>query len=212
MIATHLARMLTHLYLKGTVMSRWLFSLVALAAMSLSVSAQEIRLNPPHFALLINEAVVKELKLTAEQQEQLKAVLGDFIQEVNGQKRIVIQGGTDIESLEADSLKVLNEKQSKRLREAWIQVNGAMGITDAKLAKELSITAEQTRKSTDAIQKMNESMREVFQAGGDREEMTAKVKQLRLETKKVIEALLTAEQKAKLATLQGAKIEGLNKP
>ncbi len=135
MIATHLARMLTHLYLKGTVMSRWLFSLVALAAMSLSVSAQEIRLNPPHFALLINEAVVKELKLTAEQQEQLKAVLGDFIQEVNGQKRIVIQGGTDIESLEADSLKVLNEKQSKRLREAWIQVNGAMGITDAKLAK-----------------------------------------------------------------------------
>lgn len=193
-------------------MSRWLFSLVALAAMSLSVSAQEIRLNPPHFALLINEAVVKELKLTAEQQEQLKAVLGDFIQEVNGQKRIVIQGGTDIESLEADSLKVLNEKQSKRLREAWIQVNGAMGITDAKLAKELSITAEQTRKSTDAIQKMNESMREVFQAGGDREEMTAKVKQLRLETKKVIEALLTAEQKAKLATLQGAKIEGLNKP
>jgi len=193
-------------------MSRWLFSLVALAAMSLTVSAQEIRLNPPHFALLINEAVVKELKLTAEQQEQLKAVLGDFIQEVNGQKRIVIQGGTDIESLEADSLKVLNEKQTKRLREAWIQVNGAMGITDAKLARELKITAEQTRKSTDAIQKMNESMREVFQAGGDREEMTAKVKQLRLETKKVIEALLNAEQKAKLATLQGAKIEGLNKP
>lgn len=193
-------------------MSRWLCSLVLFAVVSQAVSAQEIRMNPPLFALLINDVVVKELKITAEQQEQIKAILGDFIQEVNGQKRIVIQGGTNIESLEADSLKVLTDKQLKRLREAWIQVNGAMVITDAKLAKDLGITAEQTRKATEAIQKMNENMREVFHAGGDSEEMTAKVKQLRLETKKIIEAFLTPEQKSKMATLQGVKIEGLIKP
>jgi membrane-associated HD superfamily phosphohydrolase len=193
-------------------MSRLFFSLALVFAFAMSLNAQEIRLNPPLFALLINDAVIKELKVTAEQQEQLKGVLGDFIQEVNGQKRIVIQGGTDIDSLEADSLKVLNEKQTKRLREAWLQVNGAMAITDAKLAKDLSITEEQTKKATDAIQKMNESMRDAFRAGGEQEEITAKVKQLRAETKKVIEGLLTAEQKTKLTTLQGAKIEGLIKP
>ena len=193
-------------------MSRLFFSLTLVFAFAMTLSAQEIRLNPPLFALLINDAVIKELKVTAEQQEQLKGVLGDFIQEINGQKRIVIQGGTDIDSLEADSLKVLNEKQTKRLREAWLQVNGAMAITDAKLAKDLSITEEQTRKATEAIQKMNQSMRDAFRAGGEQEEITAKVKQLRAETKKVIEGLLTAEQKTKLTTLQGAKIEGLIKP
>jgi membrane-associated HD superfamily phosphohydrolase len=193
-------------------MSRLFFSLTLVFAFAMTLNAQEIRLNPPLFALLINDAVIKELKVTAEQQEQLKGVLGDFIQEVNGQKRIVIQGGTDIDSLEADSLKVLNEKQTKRLREAWLQVNGAMAITDAKLAKDLSITEEQTKKATEAIQKMNESMRDAFRAGGEQEEITAKVKQLRAETKKVIEGLLTAEQKTKLTTLQGAKIEGLIKP
>jgi hypothetical protein len=193
-------------------MSRLFFSLALVFAFALTLNAQEIRLNPPLFALLINDAVIKELKVTAEQREQLKGVLGDFIQEVNGQKRIVIQGGTDIDSLEADSLKVLNEKQTKRLREAWLQVNGAMAITDTKLAKDLSITEEQTKKATEAIQKMNESMRDAFRAGGEQEEITAKVKQLRADTKKVVEGLLTAEQKTKLTTLQGTKIEGLIKP
>jgi len=87
-------------------------------ALTASLHAQQIRMNAPKFALLINDAVAKELKLTADQQEKIKGVFGDCLQEVDGQKRLVMRGQTDMESLEADCMKVLTDKQAKRLREA----------------------------------------------------------------------------------------------
>lgn len=187
-------------------------TVVLTLAFATSLHAQQIRINLPKFALLINDAVVKELKLSAEQQERINGVLGDCIREIDGQKRLVIQGQTDLEAMETDCEKVLTAKQVKRLREAWLQSNGPMAITEEQLGKDLKVTEEQTKKAKVVIQKMNDELVEVFHSGIDPKEQLPKIKQLRADARKTMETLLTKEQLTKLTELQGAKIEGLGKP
>lgn len=179
--------------------------------LSFTVShAQQMRLNPPQFALMINQAVLDELKLTKDQQEGVDSLLAEFTQEVDGQKRLVIRGGADLDTLEQDLLKLLKPKQTKRLREAWLQINGPLAITDDKLAKELGLSADQSKKAVDAVTDMNAAMREAFhEAQGDQQKMTSEVKRLRQETRVAMEKLLTAEQRDKLTKLQGEKIANL---
>lgn len=189
-----------------------LLSCIMMLTFAAGLHAQQIRINAPKFALLINETVLKELKLTAEQQAKLKDILADCLQEVDGQKRLVVRGGTDVESLEADCLKVLTDKQAKRLREAWLQNNGAMAITEEQLGKDLKVTPEQSKKAEEALQKMNDGLVEIFHSDTDRTEQLPKIKKLRAQACKEIESLLTKDQLSRLKALQGAKIEGLSTP
>ncbi|MFO0814455.1 MAG: hypothetical protein U0796_14630 [Gemmatales bacterium] len=175
--------------------------------------AQQMRLNPPQFALMINKAVLDELKLSKDQQEGVDSLLSEYTQEVDGQKRLVIRGGADLDSLEQDLLKLLNAKQTKRLREAWLQINGPLALTDEKLAKEVGLSADQSQKAVEAVTDMNAAMREAFhEVQGDQQKMTSEVKRLRQETRVALEKLLTAEQRDKLAKLQGEKIANLLPP
>lgn len=177
-----------------------------------TLDAQEIKLNAPQFALLINEAAVKELKLSADQQKQIDEILSEMVQEVEGEKRLVVRGHVDMEEIEKNVLKTLNDTQRKRLRQAWIQLNGPMALTDTTLAKEVGLKEEQTKKITEAVTNMNDAMRDVFQeSAGDQEKMREGVVRLRKNAANDIEALLTADQKKKLESLKGAKIEGLRK-
>ncbi|MBL8823275.1 MAG: hypothetical protein JNJ77_11850 [Planctomycetia bacterium] len=177
-----------------------------------SLDAQEIKLNAPQFALLINEAAVKELKLTADQQKQIDDIFGDMVQTVEGEKRLIVRGQVDLEEVEKDVLKVLNDTQRKRLRQAWIQLNGPMALTDTTLAKDVGLKEEQSKKITEAVTNMNDAMRDVFhQSEGDQEKMREGVVRLRKNAANDIEAMLTPDQKKKLESLKGAKIEGLKK-
>lgn len=185
-------------------------TLMLMAASSLH--AQEVKLHAPKFALLLNDSVIKELKLTADQQNKIKEALGDCLQEVDGQKRIVVAGHVDMEAMEADCVKSLNDKQVKRLRQAWLQNNGAMAVLEDQLAKDLKLTPDQRKKAGDTVQKMNEELRELFQPGVDLKEQLPKLKEIRTTARKSIEASLTKDQLAKLTELQGSKIDGLNTP
>lgn len=177
-----------------------------------TLDAQEIKLNAPQFALLINEAAVKELKLSADQQKQIDEILSEMVQEVEGEKRLVVRGHVDMEEIEKNVLKTLNDTQRKRLRQAWIQLNGPMALTDTTLAKEVGLKEEQTKKITEAVTNMNDAMRDVFQeSAGDQGKMREGVVRLRKNAANDIEAMLTADQKKKLESLKGAKIEGLKK-
>lgn len=177
-----------------------------------SLDAQEIKLNAPQFALLINDAAVKELKLSADQQKQIDEILGEMVQEVDGEKRLIVRGQVDMDEIEKNVLNALNNTQRKRLRQAWLQLNGPMALTDATLAKEVGLKEEQTKKITEAVTNMNDAMRDVFhEAAGDQEKMRECVVRLRKNTANDIEAMLTPDQKKKLETLKGPKIEGLKK-
>lgn len=192
---------------------RIMIALLCLLFVSIPIlDAQEIKLNAPQFALLINHAAVKELKLSADQQKQIDEILGDMVQEVDGEKRLIVRGHVDMEEIEKNVLNALNDTQRKRLRQAWLQLNGPMALTDAALAKDVGLKEEQTKKIAEAVTNMNDAMRDVFHdAAGDQEKMREGVVRLRKNTANDIEAMLTPDQKNKLETLKGPKIEGLRK-
>lgn len=192
---------------------RIMIALLCLLFVSIPIlDAQEIKLNAPQFALLINHAAVKELKLSADQQKQIDEILGDMVQEVDGEKRLIVRGHVDMEEIEKNVLNALNDTQRKRLRQAWLQLNGPMALTDAALAKDVGLKEEQTKKIVEAVTNMNDAMRDVFHdAAGDQEKMREGVVRLRKNTANDIEAMLTPDQKNKLETLKGLKIEGLRK-
>lgn len=181
-----------------------------LLALSTTGVGQEIRLNAPRFAMLVNQAALKELKLDADQQKQVDGLLGDYIQEVDGEKRLVIRGSVDFEELDSNINKILKPQQQKRLKEAWLQLNGPMALTDTAVAKEVQLTEDQSKKITEAVTSMNQGMRDIFQeSGGDQQKMREGVIRLRGETAKLIEGMLSADQKKKLEAMKGAKIDNL---
>jgi len=158
--------------------------------------------------LLRNEAVQKELSITDEQMTKLKEVIE--VPRGEGGNRPNFRDMSDEErekameemakrtaEQEKKIAEILDEKQVARLKQVRRQVSGATGIVnDEELAKELSLTEEQTSKIRQTVQTLRESMREVGGGGGGfaevREKMNAEVMKV-----------LTDDQKAKYKELLG---------
>ena len=70
---------------------------------------------------------------------------------------------------------ILLPNQLKRLNQIYLQVAGVNALNDSEVAKELEITDEQREKMTtvrqENAQAMGEQMRELFQSGGEREQI-----------------------------------------
>ena len=109
---------------------------------------------------------------------------------------------------------VLAPKQQKRLMGLLVQQRGLMAATNELVAKEIELDEAGIKKVTEAATKagesMREKMREMFQ-GGNREDMREKMKELQESTQKdidkAVETVLSAEHKAALEALKGAKFE-----
>ncbi|QDV21878.1 hypothetical protein [Aureliella helgolandensis] len=110
---------------------------------------------------------------------------------------------------------VLAPKQQKRLMGLLVQQRGLMAATNELVAKEIKLDEAGIKKVTEAATKagegMREKMREMFQ-GGNREDMTReKMEEMRASAQKDVDAaigaVLTAEHKAALEALKGAKFE-----
>jgi Spy/CpxP family protein refolding chaperone len=112
---------------------------------------------------------------------------------------------------------VLLPHQMKRLNEIYIQALGSGALQDAEVAKELGISDEQKKQIEDVRTANSESMREQFQqlfqgggaggAAGDREQVTAKLAELRKTNDEKVLAVLTAAQKQKFEQLKGKPFE-----
>jgi len=108
---------------------------------------------------------------------------------------------------------VLNEQQLKRLNEIKIQVEGIRALNDDEVAAKLEITDEQQGKIEAAEDANRDKMQEAMQGrrggrdSGDREAAMKKMEELRKSAESSVLDILTKEQQAQFAAMQGKKFD-----
>ena len=198
-------------------------SLTFLLAMSQYAEAQRGggRFGGASLVRLVSlEEVQEELKLTDEQTKKA----ADLNEELRSDIREAFQavrdaGGDFAESREkmrklqqeasATFAEVLEERQQQRLREIFVQVNGASALSDKHVAIALKITDEQKKKLKQITADGFQTMRDAFQDLRDapQEERRDKFAELREKGSVQLLAVLTKEQTDAFEKMKGEEIE-----
>ena len=100
----------------------------------------------------------------------------------------------------------LKPEQIKRLREIGLQQEGWFAVGQPDVAKELGMTAEQTKQFMGVFQEMQKKIEPLFkeaQSGGNPQEIMPKVMKVRKEHEGKIEGLLTDAQKKQWQEMLG---------
>jgi hypothetical protein len=98
---------------------------------------------------------------------------------------------------------IVGDDGIKRLKQIQLQSQGAAALTSAEVATELKITDEQKKELAEVETDYTAKQRELFRADGDREQRTAKIRELQTERDTKALAVLTPEQKEKYTALKG---------
>lgn len=168
-------------------------------------------------AFLVNrEDVQAEIKLTADQKSKL-----DALRQAQREKmRDAMQGGgggdqqammAAFQKMQAENTKetmaVLTDDQKKRLKELAIQRMGNAAIANADLQKELGVTDDQKAKIKDLQDKQQAANTSLFEKMRNQEiEREQFQESMRKNTEAMnteLGKIMTADQKAKLATMSG---------
>ena len=136
-------------------------------------------------ALIGNEQVQEELKLTDDQKSRIEKVtselrekgreaVGDFrdvqnlSEEERGARREEMQ--KKMEPIAAEAQKkigeILTDDQQKRLQQITLQQRGNRALTDEKVAKELGLDEQQVAAIKEALDAQDAKMRELMPRGG----------------------------------------------
>jgi Spy/CpxP family protein refolding chaperone len=169
--------------------------------------------------LAMREEVQQELQLVDEQQEKVQGLAEDMRAQARTEMREMFEQMRDLSDEERreqwgeirtrfetlsseyqDKLnKVLLPHQLERLKQIDVQTRmryqGASALTSGALAESLSLTDEQKQK----LEKRAEEVRE---------ELQEQIRQLQIDArKKLLDEVLTSEQRAKLETLMGEQFD-----
>lgn len=158
--------------------------------------------------LLGNPSVQEELKLDDKQKEKIK----DF----TAKQREAQQGLRDLDQdeqrakrqeltkqAEAFAKEVLTADQSKRIKQIVIQTAGLGAFAMEDVAKELKLTDEQKEKLKTLNDDFRKDRQELFQGGGDPQEMQTKVQSLTKEFMTKAAGVLTDDQKKQWTEMTG---------
>lgn len=196
----------------------WVLTLTAMAMMA-NAQGDFLR-RPSPFAgrtmltLSLFDEVRTELKTSADVNskvdglvEKLQAELQEAFQGANGDFEGV-QAAVDKVNTKYDGevAKVLTDDQNSRLKQLFVQFNGASAITNAAIAKDLAITDDQKTKIKAAQDDNNKKMRESFGGGGGDDPQVLFAK-LQAELKAALDKVLTDDQRTKFKAMEGAKFE-----
>ena len=110
------------------------------------------------------------------------------------------------EKYEPKLKEALTADQFKRLQEINVQAAGVDAVSDPRVAKELALTEEQTKKIADLRADYREKMRGLFGPGAGDDART-KMRELREEETKAVNEVLTKEQQDKLTALKGKEFD-----
>lgn len=132
-----------------------------------------------------------------EQQEQMPEVM-----------KMIEEKGNDIQE-KVDS--ILKDEQKSRLKELSLQARGAAGLEDEEVAKALELSDDQKKKLADIREEGNAAIQEAMQnlraGGGAQGEIREKMGKLREELSEKALAVLTDNQREKLAKMKGAEFK-----
>jgi Spy/CpxP family protein refolding chaperone len=171
--------------------------------------------------LLLNKSVQEELKITDEQRGKLKTIAEDVrakhkqdfdkLHDLKGTERfekvreLVKAVSAETKKATAD---VLNEQQSKRLRQIALQQRGLLAIHDSEVSKALKLTNEEEAKLKEIGAESFKKTREIFGgAKGDRAEAMKRLAALRHESMEKATAVLSPEQQKAWRELTGTPFE-----
>lgn len=172
----------------------------------------------------------RELKLTADQQKQIRAVLEEDsknVQKTTGSgaaaRRDRLVSGRNAQKrqdeVNAKIKKVLTADQAKKfdtLSSGRGQPGGAMGIDTRleSLGKQLNLTSAQKEKIRPILEKSAENRRSIFanrKEGEDRSALAEVFRKENEKTTKEIEAVLTPEQAKKYRAAQEEQMKRMNR-
>ncbi len=188
-------------------------AVIALLGLAQAASAQ--RFGGPSngglqsLALVRNEAVQKELKLTDEQKEKL----AKKVEALRGNPPNVqdpLQRFREMNKKRAEIVKeVLDKKQQKRLEEIQLQRTGAAAMADPDIAKKLKLDDDQKEKMKKILME-DRAGAKPFDRTATQEERQKFITEMRKRVEKrntALLAVLTPEQKEAFEKMQGEKFE-----
>jgi hypothetical protein len=143
--------------------------------------------------LLRSDAVQAELKLTDDQKAKLQEARGSVGDARDPAKMAEVQ-----KTIQG----ILTPDQAARLKGISLQIMGVRAMLGAEVAQELGLSDDQKSKLQDIAQK---SMGQRGGAGGAAPDQEARAK-ARQQAEEEAAAVLTADQKAKLEKMKGAKV------
>lgn len=166
----------------------------------------------------VRSDVSKELKLTDDQkskllawnQAQMEAMRGTFQPggQPPSQEEMQAMAKKRSEAEAKITKEVLDETQTKRLRELWVQRTGNAIIMNADIQKELGITDDQKKKAADLQRKQGEANQSIMQKARDGEIEFSEVRDLMAKNTKALNdelgKILTKEQADRLKAMGGA--------
>ncbi len=215
------------------VRSAWFAGVVLALSMAASASAQfggrGMQLPPAvqNIMLLRTEAVQKELNLNEDQTSQI----GDLATQMQTEAFEIFSGLQDLNEEERKAelpnlLKMMNEKgkelqkkvdkvldpkQTARMRELSLQKRDVAALGDEEIIAALKLSDDQKQKlaavQDEAATKQQEIVQELLNGGGDRSQIRPKMEALRKELGAKALAVLTDQQRAEFEKLKGAKFE-----
>lgn len=180
--------------------------------------------------LIVNKSVQEEIKLTDEQKTGLAEKSKEVREKSTELFKEMFKGGfkklekEEQEKLQAKMKEIaepfnkyidttLKDDQKKRLKEIVYQQMGTGAFANEEVVKELKITDEQKEKvaaiSTESQKEIRSLTTELFK-GGDREEITKKISNLRREATEKALKVLDADQKKQWETMTGKPFEVKN--
>jgi len=187
------------------------FLLVTTLASAISAQAQfqfsdvDIVLGRLVF-LAFRPDVKAELKVTPEQYSKMTGAFGDSL-EVDGERMSIrLTGSEDLEAMEKDALKVLDEAQTKRLAELRTQYVGALVLGLEKPAKEVGLSEDQRKEVAKIMKSTAESLQDLF-SGGHSPEMIKDSEAIRKKSGERVLALLNEDQRKRFEGLKGKEFK-----
>ena len=176
--------------------------------------------------MMRNEAVQKELGLNDEQQKAIAELAGQMqneamevmsgLQDLSPEERekeipgLIKMIGEKGKEVQAKVAKVLDAKQTARVKQLSIQQRGPAAFEDEEVITALKLTDDQKKSLTgirdEAAKKQQELVAEITN-GGDRATIGPKIQALRAELGQKALAVLSADQKETFEKLKGAKFD-----
>ena len=176
-----------------------------------------VRFESPRLALLWEEAVLKELRLSAEQRQQIKLALDELFEDApDGHKRVKMPATgfhpspEDFNKLDQRLEKQLTADQAKRWNELHLQRLGYRALALSQVAQELNLTSAQRTKVDNAMDNFQSSLREKLKAQKGKNGPARLTPELLAEldrefTQELGPRFLAPEQQQRWGRLQGMK-------
>ncbi|MCU0712629.1 MAG: hypothetical protein MUC43_11260 [Pirellula sp.] len=205
---------------KLLVLSASLLSLLLGGSTAMAQRGGGMQMGPQQFARF-QLATLPEVQSEIGLDDSMKKSATEMLEKMREEQRSLMQeGGGDRQAAMAKVNEMrkkfdeeftgkLEAKQKSRLTGIMVQVVGAASLMDSELQTTLGISDEQKKMLTEAQAKNREASREAMQGFRDMspEERTEKMAEMRAEADKVIMAVLTDDQKAKLEEVKGAELK-----